>query len=247
MVIRSAAVFDANAGVVLIRSLPVANRSHVHRHQFFQACREVAAPSQPDLFKIAEEEAGACARFQVLVVQGLNRAKQSGDGSFVIQVPRFDESVDNFHPRVKRDKVTHFDAKLAHLVGVRNTCVEAYFHAGGIAFLIRHIVVNVYRGFVGQEASANSAILTGVNQAIFSFHATPGKSAHAGQLEPAAGFDLAHHPAEGIHVGGKPVRGWGVGTALSRQESEERAFAGPFSVDFRKSGKFFFHQLDRLA
>jgi len=100
---------------------------------------------------------------------------------------------------------------------------------------------------VGQEASADSAILTGVNQAILSFHASPSEAAHAGQLEPAAGFNFAHHTSKRIHMGGKPARGWSFGTVFAWQEGEQRAFAGPFGADFWKSGKFFLHQGDCLV
>ena len=77
-------------------------------------------------------------------MQGFDGTHQVGDGSFVVQVARFDEPVDHFNAWIKRNKIAHFDAKLPHFRGVRNARVVAHFHAGGVAFFVAHIFVDVH-------------------------------------------------------------------------------------------------------
>ena len=100
---------------------------------------------------------------------------------------------------------------------------------------------------MGQEGAANGAFLTGVDQAIFSLHAAPGEATHAGQFQPAAGFDLSHHPTEGVHMGGQPARGWGIEAILPRQEGQQRSLARPLSANFWEGSQLFLKQRDRLV
>ncbi len=89
-------------------------------------------------------------------------------------------------------------------------------------------------GCLGKEQTAPQNIsCPGENADAFPLYGVPGIAADFGKLQPAVGFNLLHHRAEGVHMGGQAPPG---AIRLTRQCGDQSTLAGTCQLDSGQGG-----------